>query len=46
LWRIWPGSGRQMILGISGGVTLDIIAQKLEEIEAEERVKKGGALRA
>ena len=42
LWRIWPGSGRQMILGLSGGVTLEIIAKKLDEIEAEERGKTGG----
>ena len=43
LWRIWPGSGRQMILGQKGGVTLEVINWKLAEIEQEERAKKGGS---
>ena len=43
LWRIWPGSGRQMILGQKGGVTLEVINWKLTEIEQEERAKKGGS---
>jgi hypothetical protein len=34
LWRSWPDVGRQMILGREGDVTLDAIAQKLDEIEA------------
>ena len=42
LWRIWPGSGRQMILGVSGGVTLDAVNCKLVEIDDEERARKGG----
>ena len=42
LWRSWPGSGRQMVLGQGGGVTLDVIAQKLEEIEGETGPKKSG----
>jgi hypothetical protein len=43
LWRIWPGSGRQMVVGQQGGATLDVINLKLTEIEKEERVKKDGA---
>ena len=39
LWRSWPDVGRHMILGRDGDVTLDAIAQKLDEIEAEERKK-------
>jgi hypothetical protein len=39
LWRSWPDVGRQMILGRDGDVTLDAIAQKLDEVEAEERKK-------
>jgi hypothetical protein len=42
LWRIWPGSGRQMVLGLFGGVTLNDIAQKLDAIEADKRAKKSG----
>jgi hypothetical protein len=41
LWRVWPGSGRQMVLGTSGGVTLDVIDCKLTVIEDGERAKKG-----
>jgi hypothetical protein len=41
LWQVWPGSGRQMILGASGGVTLDVIDRKLTVIEDAERAKKG-----
>ena len=41
LWQSWPG-GRHMILGRDGGVALDAIAQKLDEIEAEARPKKSG----
>src|SRR5262249_8923444 len=33
LWQTWP-DGRLMILGRNDGVTLDAIAEKLEEIEA------------
>jgi hypothetical protein len=39
LWRSWPDVGRQMVLGRDGDVTLDAIAQKLDEIEAEEGEK-------
>ena len=42
LWRSWPGIGRQMVLGRDGDVTLDAIAQKLDEIEAEAEPKKSG----
>ena len=35
LWESWPDVGRLMILGRDGGVTLDAIAQKLDEVEAE-----------
>jgi hypothetical protein len=36
LWQSWPGVGRYMVLGRNDndGVTLDAIAQKLDEIEA------------
>src|SRR5262249_13048455 len=33
LWQTWP-DGRVMILGRNHGVTLDAIAEKLDEIEA------------
>jgi len=35
LWQSWPGVGRYMVLGRNDndGVTLDAIAQKLDEIE-------------
>jgi hypothetical protein len=38
LWQSWPGVGRYMVLGRNDndGVTLDAIAQKLDEIEARE----------
>ena len=39
LWRSWPGVGRQMILGREGGVALDAIGQKLDQVEAEEGKK-------
>ena len=42
LWRSCPGSGRQMILGQGGGVSLEVIAKKLDEIEAEAGTKKLG----
>jgi hypothetical protein len=43
LWQSWPG-GRHMILGRNDndGVTLDAIAQKLDEIEAKAGPKKSG----
>jgi hypothetical protein len=41
LWRSWPGVGREMILGRSGDVALDAIAQKLDEIEAEAGPRNG-----
>jgi hypothetical protein len=34
LWEVLPGAGRYIILGRDGGVTLDVIAQKLDEFEA------------
>ena len=36
LWQSWPSVGRYMVLGRNDndGVTLDAIAQKLDEIEA------------
>ena len=34
LWEVLPDVGRYMILGRNGGVTLDVIAQKLDELEA------------
>jgi hypothetical protein len=43
LWRPWPGIGRHMVLGPEGDVTLDAIAQKLDEIEAEAGTKKSGS---
>jgi hypothetical protein len=36
LWQSWPGVGRHMVLGNNDGVTLDAIAQKLDEIEARD----------
>jgi hypothetical protein len=36
LWRSWPGVGRHMVLGRDGDVTLDAIAQKLDEIEPRD----------
>ena len=38
LWQSWPGVGRYMVLGRNDndGVTLDAIAQKLDEIEARD----------
>jgi hypothetical protein len=41
LWQTWPG-GRLMILGCNDndGVTLDAIAQKLDEIEAGAHVAR------
>jgi hypothetical protein len=43
LWQSWPG-GRHMILGRNDndGVTLDAIAQKIDEIEAEAQKKAPG----
>jgi hypothetical protein len=41
LWRSWPGVGRQMVLGGNDGVALDAIAEKLDEVEAEEMGKQG-----
>lgn len=41
LVRSLPGSGRQMLLGRDGGVALDAIAKKLDELEAEAAVAKG-----
>jgi hypothetical protein len=40
LWQSWPGVGRYMVLGRNDndGVTLDAIAQKLDEIEAGDHV--------
>lgn len=43
LWETVPGVGRYLILGREGGVTLDAIAQKLDEIEAEAGPKKSGS---
>jgi hypothetical protein len=43
LWRSWPGIGRQMILGRDGGVMLDAIAQKLDEMEVDAGTKKSGS---
>jgi hypothetical protein len=43
LWRSWPGIGRQMVFGRDGDVTLDVIAQQLDEIEAEGGPKKSGS---
>jgi hypothetical protein len=42
LWVAVPGVGRYMVLGREGDVTLDAIAQKLDEIEAEAGTKKSG----
>jgi hypothetical protein len=39
LWQSWPGVGRHMILGRDGGVTLNAIEQKLDEVEAKEKKK-------
>jgi hypothetical protein len=39
LWVSLPGVGRYMVLGREGAATLDAIAQKLDEIEAEARPK-------
>jgi hypothetical protein len=38
LWQSWPGVGRYMVLGRNDndGVTLDAIAQKLDEIETRD----------
>jgi hypothetical protein len=36
LWQSWPGVGRHMVLGNNDGVTLNAIAQKLDEIEARD----------
>jgi hypothetical protein len=38
LWQSWPGVGRYMVLrgNNNDGVTLDAIAQKLDEIEARD----------
>jgi hypothetical protein len=40
LWRSHAGGGRELILGRGGGVTLDEIGQKLNEIEAAMVTKK------
>ena len=47
LWRSWPG-GRHMILGRNdnAGVTLDAIARKLDEVEAEEKGKMTSVMAA
>jgi hypothetical protein len=37
LWMILPGVGRFMILGRDSGVTLDVIAQMLDELEAGKK---------
>jgi hypothetical protein len=37
LWEVLPGVGRSMILGREGDVTLDVIAQKLDELEAGKK---------
>jgi hypothetical protein len=42
LWVSLPGVGRYMVLGRDGTATLDVIAQKLDEIEAEVGTKKSG----
>jgi len=39
LWETLPGIGRLLILGRDGGVTLDAIAQKLDEVEVAARKK-------
>jgi hypothetical protein len=39
LWQSWPGVGRHMVIGRDGGITLDVIAQKLGEVEAEAAKK-------
>jgi hypothetical protein len=37
LWRSWPGGDRELVLGKSGGASLDEIGLKLNAIEAEMR---------
>ena len=39
LWETIPGVGRYLILGREGGVALDAIAQKLDQVEAEKGKK-------
>ena len=41
LWRSLPGVGRQMVPGDNDGVALDVIAEKLDEVEAKGTGKRG-----
>jgi predicted CoA-binding protein len=39
LWEVLPRVGRYLILGRDGGVTLDVIAQRLDEVEAGKKAR-------
>jgi len=33
LWEVLPGIGRRLLLGREGGVALDVVAKKLDELK-------------
>jgi hypothetical protein len=37
LWQTLPGVGRYLVLGREGGVAIDTIAKKLDELEVEKK---------